>query len=1134
MSHLTGHFIFFSDGKLTWIYRGSVLIVNSFNENGDPYLLAEANFARLLEDETVSISYVCQLRDHLSDTDPEWNPFALVVVINRRSELSHSSFVCIYDSRLSRILKAIECPFVVRLAEPIIVSHGGRAKPLIDRLPQELKVYHGLIALGCGAGTVTLVDLCLDTECETALPTRKLTFASRSRNYDPHAKRQSANVNLQHISLPLNSECQNKFQFTYKVDEAKKVPLQLNKTYVTCLKYIPRTNVICVAYNFGGYHLYDLEQLNLLYSGSLDDDNASVIGFAFQEPEEDPKNLCYLWVLRGSTVKDCGEYGVASIQLTSLTFGKKTWIEGFGHLYSEFENSVPIFDYDLTGFPYVADRENCTFSMIINYGTLLLGSPWYLRGTNEDYTPDTTLFYISWEATNDTSDNPIQYFAIFDINQFYKAQMPKSIEVSGELHLCPFLGFFSMAEIVSDMSNETILDFIIDVSTIEKFQTANFIHELHFHPSSLSFVASTLTDQSFMKSHYFGLQKLTLNRITSSGASVVLKPTSHLTNAVKVALCSPRDIHNENLHTQRELLLTLLLERNELSFLYQIIKSTVTGELSSREFTMKTIIDWIWSRVSIVKGVIDEVSLPYFDSSKGGVPDENYLMKTLYANESDLKNFSALLKYCLTLLDPSGGKFHQECIQLARERMNKIELITWYLRMMLWLRWCGLLPEITEGSTDDPEKAIYPRRALTASYKEKRKKLSALKAGSKTTDFLIIDRLLYFTKDSISEHWKKVGNSSVYPPPSIHSLLSMYLLENASLEVKHLIASYFFLDLVTHLPENTLTNNIKSFASAFALPQHFTKYVSGLWCVDNGNFRYAIPNLLDPSVVKEFFTPNSLRHRETDALHREICQKIIEALVLQNEEIVAQRFMLVCKIHTTPSSNLDHQKLKISTLLSNGQILPAFELVRSAVKSARVAKNNFHAEDMINHFFSICESRNLMKFLVKLPFDNFEERKFESYLMKHSKLPQAKLILIVFLLQCNKFNHALHVYDIVKMQKDSSHNVPMNELWIQIERMIDAYKSALPNTILSQTSSSAHLAFTGDVVDEENFSDIASSEFDDAESVTSSMSQDIATSTPRKTRRTRRTIAMASDSTDSVVRTHKMKLRSSARKKSFK
>ena len=163
-----------------------------------------------------------------------------------------------------------------------------------------------------------------------------------------------------------------------------------------------------------------------------------------------------------------------------------------------------------------------------------------------------------------------------------------------------------------------------------------------------------------------------------------------------------------------------------------------------------------------------------------------------------------------------------------------------------------------------------------------------------------------------------------------------------------------------------------------------------------------------------------------------------------------------------------------------------------------------------------------------MPFDTFEERKFESFLMKHSQAPQAKLILIVFLLQCNKFNQAFHVYDVTKTDKEFLRRFQLEDHWKQIELLVDAYRDALPNIIISQANTATHLSCGDSITDEGTFSDIASSEFDDAESVTSNISMDI--TTPRKTRRTRK----PSSSTDSAIRTHGMKLRSSSKKKAFK
>src|SRR5699024_10658947 len=66
------------------------------------------------------------------------------------------------------------------------------------------------------------------------------------------------------------------------------------------LQLIPQLGLLCVGYNFGGFHLYNLGQFKLECSCSVDPNLLAVVGFAFQSPENDPKNYSYLWVVRGA------------------------------------------------------------------------------------------------------------------------------------------------------------------------------------------------------------------------------------------------------------------------------------------------------------------------------------------------------------------------------------------------------------------------------------------------------------------------------------------------------------------------------------------------------------------------------------------------------------------------------------------------------------------------------------------------------------------------------------------------------------------------------------------------------------------------------------------------------------------
>lgn len=68
----------------------------------------------------------------------------------------------------------------------------------------------------------------------------------------------------------------------------------------------------------------------------------------------------------------------------------------------------------------------------------------------------------------------------------------------------------------------------------------------------------------------------------------------------------------------------------------------------------------------------------------------------------------------------------------------------------------------------------------------------------------MIDGLLEDTTDScecIGKAWEKEGGSGMYPPPSLHALLAIFLLPDVSTTTKHRIVQYLFLDLASLLSD---------------------------------------------------------------------------------------------------------------------------------------------------------------------------------------------------------------------------------------------------------------------------------------------------------------------------------------------
>lgn len=89
---------------------------------------------------------------------------------------------------------------------------------------------------------------------------------------------------------------------------------------------------------------------------------------------------------------------------------------------------------------------------------------------------------------------------------------------------------------------------------------------------------------------------------------------------------------------------------------------------------------------------------------------------------------------------------------------------------------------------------------LSCSRRSEIKRLSTTLNGA---EILMIDGLLEDMNGggSIGKAWEKEGGSGLYPPPSLHALLAIFLLPDISTTTKHRIVQYLFLDLASLLSD---------------------------------------------------------------------------------------------------------------------------------------------------------------------------------------------------------------------------------------------------------------------------------------------------------------------------------------------
>ena len=83
--------------------------------------------------------------------------------------------------------------------------------------------------------------------------------------------------------------------------------------------------------------------------------------------------------------------------------------------------------------------------------------------------------------------------------------------------------------------------------------------------------------------------------------------------------------------------------------------------------------------------------------------------------------------------------------------------------------------------------------------------------------------------------FQKSGGTGCYPPPSLHSLITIFLGE-APASAKLRLVQYFFLDLAHLLPQDQfpdLVDSLIKFPSAFSLPPSVIKLTQAFWLLDH-------------------------------------------------------------------------------------------------------------------------------------------------------------------------------------------------------------------------------------------------------------------------------------------------------------
>ena len=422
---------------------------------------------------------------------------------------------------------------------------------------------------------------------------------------------------------------------------------------------------------------------------------------------------------------------------------------------------------------------------------------------------------------------------------------------------------------------------------------------------------------------------------------------------------------------QRRHLLDVALEQSLVNIIISAVREWSDGRYSKVGCNLKFLLDWAWARVVNIKNTIDTNTLGLFDHTMSDA-DEG-ARGVLVSLSGQL----AQLVTVLSSLSSVGGVITEVGLDTLDCKLNVTGLVLLYSQAISWFLNVGLLPEQPEGPHSP-----YPVSVLERQYRDKRRQMAGCH-GPAGRPGLLVDILCEDIGEDLIKSFQKGGGTGCYPPPSLHSLITIFLSESPA-PAKLRLVQYFFLDLAHLLPQHQfpdLVDSLIKFPSAFSLPPSIIKLTQAFWLLDHEDWEDSVSMMLDPLLQEDDLTPE--HHRA-----------VLVCLLSQGQAALALKYT---RIRRPPVLTAQDISLHISVLLANGAIQEAFTFQRSRRSS-----------NLLPVFYKKAEELAKLDSVLQLSLTAQEEREFVSFLQSSSRA-DCQEVLLMYYLQRSRFTEALQL-----------------------------------------------------------------------------------------------------------------------------
>ncbi|XP_007433912.1 protein ELYS isoform X1 [Python bivittatus] len=904
-------------------------------------------------------------------------------------EETEGSVLCLYDLGISRVVKAVVLPGRVTAIEPII-NHGG-ASLTTQHLHQCLRWLFGVAVVVTDVGHVLLIDLCLDDlSCnQNEIEASDLEVITGIPSEIPQV-REAVTRKGRHLCFQL---------------------LNPSGTAVTTLSYIQRSNQLVVGFSDGYLSLWNMKSLKKEYHFQLEGGRIPVYAVTFQEPENDPRNCCYLWAVQ-STQESEGD--ILSLHLLQLAFSDRRRLASGQIMYEGLEYCEERYSLDLTG-GVSSLRGQTSNTKLIGCQTIEKFRSHVDRedSINEVISPDTSVSVFSWQVNTYGQGKPSTYLGIFDINRWYHAQMPDSLRPGEFLHNCPYFALWSLDAVVSITSPNRILDVLVHERSFSRGVPPSYPPpEQFFNPSTYNFDATCLLNCGIVHVSCTGFQKDTLHFLKNSGCSLNETIPEGYNRCLIAGLLSARfiDIQPTSLsqEEQFEAVLSAAIQTSSLGLLTSCIKQWTAEEQPDSAPNLRFVLEWAWSKVVKTKEDFIHLCAPLFDGSSNFIDPQT--LQSLQRCELLLSNLNTVLN-CFIM---EAQELTEKGITDLTNKQVVTGLLLKYLQVVIWFCRSSLLPENLEENMH-LSKPVYNYQHIQRFYINCRQKLERLSRGRWNPDCLMIDGMISQLGDPVVKLWQRDdGGTGKYPPPTLHALLDLYLLENTEELYKHAATIYLLLDIMHSCPNRTDTS-VDSFPTAFAVPVGLVNLIQGFWCLDHNDYENSLSYLFHPATIKM-----SWQH-----------VRIIQALMCQGEHRRALRYIQMMKPSMISSTEV---ALHLTVLLFNSCMVEAWNVLRQH-------SSQLNVEQMLKHVYEICQELGLMEDLLKLPFTETEQECLEKFLQTSTGINNHEFLLIHHLQRAN-YIPALQLNQSLKI--NLMNDPQWRERSVARNSILDHYGKVLP------------------------------------------------------------------------------------------